>query len=160
MVGGPFLNCMVKCTHNILSGYEQISLSPRKSRVRGTRCPRGNPLRASPRKLIGYFFLGPFLINQQPYGRIHDLTPPKPAPSGTLRSADVSFVRVRSAAIARNAIHGYQFPNSNQPTRLQILYQRPIQAHAIRSWLTSHPKIVLPILFFLLGTLTYTVSTE
>ncbi|KAH0830288.1 RNA12 protein-domain-containing protein [Lanmaoa asiatica] len=71
--------------------------------------------------------------------------------------ANVSFVRVRSAAIARNAIHGYQFPNGNQPTRLQILYQRPIQAHAIRNWLTSHPRIVLPILFFLLGTLTYTV---
>ncbi|KAF8556910.1 hypothetical protein OG21DRAFT_506541 [Imleria badia] len=93
----------------------------------------------------------------RPYGRIRDLTPPKPASAGTLRSADVYFVRVRSAAIARNAIHGYQFPNSTQPTRLQILYQRPIQAHAIRGWLTSHPRIVLPILFFLLGTLTYTI---
>ncbi|KAG9318163.1 RNA12 protein-domain-containing protein [Chiua virens] len=93
----------------------------------------------------------------RPYGRIKDLVPPKPVPTGTSRFADVSFVRVRSAAIVRNTIHGYQFPNSGQPTRLQILYQRPLQAHAIRTWLTSHPRIVLPILFFLLGTLTYTI---
>jgi hypothetical protein len=56
-------------------------------------------------------------------------------------------------------MHGFQLLNTKQPTRLQILYQQPIQAHAIRNWLTSHPRIVLPILFFLLGTLTYTVST-
>ncbi|KAH0826496.1 hypothetical protein J3R83DRAFT_5501 [Lanmaoa asiatica] len=62
----------------------------------------------------------PFSLVQQPYGRIRDLTP-KPALTEALCSADVSFVHVRSAAIARNAIHGHQFPNGNQPTRLTRL---------------------------------------
>ncbi|KAF8431788.1 RNA12 protein-domain-containing protein [Boletus edulis BED1] len=116
-----------------------------------------------PSPLLKVAFEGPDVQEEalyelfRPYGRISDLTPPKPAPAGTLRSADVSFVRVRSAVIARNAMHGYRFPNNNQPTRFQILYERPIRVHAIRNWLTTHPKIVLPILFFLLGTLTYTI---
>ncbi|KIJ60595.1 hypothetical protein HYDPIDRAFT_32020 [Hydnomerulius pinastri MD-312] len=93
----------------------------------------------------------------RPYGRIYDLVAPKPVPNGTLRSAEVSFLRVRSATIARNAIHGYQYSKGGSTTRLQTVYQRPIQAHAIRDWLTAHPRIVLPILFFLLGTLTYTI---
>ncbi|KIJ17097.1 hypothetical protein PAXINDRAFT_167891 [Paxillus involutus ATCC 200175] len=93
----------------------------------------------------------------RPYGRIHDISPPKPVPAGTLRSADISFVRVRSATIARNTVHGYRFSDGGSTTRLQTIYQRPIQVHAIRDWLTAHPKIVLPIIFFLLGTLTYTI---
>ena len=40
---------------------------------------------------------------------------------------------------------------------MRTSYQRPIQAHAIRDWLNSHPKIVLPVFVFLLGTLTYTI---
>ncbi|KAJ8593905.1 hypothetical protein M405DRAFT_930530 [Rhizopogon salebrosus TDB-379] len=93
----------------------------------------------------------------RPYGRIYNLTVPTPVPAGTLRSSDVLFHRVRSATIARNTIHGYTFFNNGAKTRLRTVYQRPIQAHAIRGWLTSHPRIVLPILFFLLGTLTYTI---
>lgn len=42
-------------------------------------------------------------------------------------------------------------------TRMRASYEKPLQAHAVRNWLSSHPKIVLPVLAFLLGTLTYTV---
>ncbi|KAG2149305.1 RNA12 protein-domain-containing protein [Suillus clintonianus] len=93
----------------------------------------------------------------RPCGRIHNITAPTPVPAGTLRSSDIMFHRVRSATIARNTVHGYTFSDGGGTTRLRTVYQHPIQAHAIRDWLTSHPRIVLPILFFLLGTLTYTI---
>jgi hypothetical protein len=41
---------------------------------------------------------------------------------------------------------------------MSMLYEQPLKEKAIRNWLTSHPRIVLPILAFLVGTLTYTVS--
>lgn len=42
-------------------------------------------------------------------------------------------------------------------SRLRLYYERPLKAHAIRDWLSSHPRIVLPIVAFLIGTLSYTV---
>lgn len=93
----------------------------------------------------------------RPCGRILNITAPTPVPAGTLRSSGILFHRVRSATVARNTIHGYTFSGAGGTTRLRTVYQRPIQVHAIRDWLTSHPRIVLPIMFFLLGTLTYTI---
>ena len=74
-----------------------------------------------------------------------------------LRSSQISFHRARSATVARNVIHDFQFSRGSAVTQLQTAYERPIRAHAIRDWITGHPRIVLPILFFFLGTLTYTV---
>ncbi|EGO21697.1 hypothetical protein SERLADRAFT_362954 [Serpula lacrymans var. lacrymans S7.9] len=93
----------------------------------------------------------------RPYGRIQDVSSPVPVPAGTFRSSTVTFQRVRSATIARNVIHGFKFVDSSAPTRLHAIYQPPIQAHAARDWITGHPRIVLPIIVFLLGTLTYTI---
>ncbi|THG98922.1 hypothetical protein EW026_g3341 [Hermanssonia centrifuga] len=96
----------------------------------------------------------------RPYGRIIDLTTPSPVPAGTLRAAQVTFRQVRAAAIARNTIHGLAIPSDASPgslTRLRTTYERPIQAHAIRDYISGHPKIFLPIFVFLLGSLTYTI---
>ena len=41
-------------------------------------------------------------------------------------------------------------------TRLRLFYERPIKAHAIRTWLSTHPRIVIPVAAFLIGTLSYT----
>ncbi|CCO28884.1 Mitochondrial escape protein 2 [Rhizoctonia solani AG-1 IB] len=87
-----------------------------------------------------------------PYGRITKLDPPTPAPAGTLRSATVTYDRVRSGpGIAMAVAPGTKL------TRLSVLYNQPLKEKAIRNWLTSHPRIVLPILAFLIGTITYTV---
>jgi hypothetical protein len=112
----------------------------------------------------------------QPYGRITKLDPPTPAPAGTLRSATVTYDRVRSAVLARNCLHGVNLTTDGDVigrsgpgiamavapgtklTRLSVLYNQPLKEKAIRNWLTSHPRIVLPILAFLIGTITYTVS--
>ncbi|CCM03851.1 uncharacterized protein FIBRA_06000 [Fibroporia radiculosa] len=92
----------------------------------------------------------------RPYGRIQDLTQPSPSSiSGGLRFSTVTFMRVRSATVARNAIHGAHI--SPTGTTLRTMYEAPVQAHVFRDYIASHPRIFLPVLFFLLGTLTYTI---
>lgn len=94
----------------------------------------------------------------QPYGRIVDITAPTPVPAGTLRSSTVFFYNVRSAAIARNVIHGEALSSEDgKITRLALGFERPLKAHAIRDWIAGHPRIVVPVVVFLFGTLTYTV---
>ncbi|ESK85972.1 hypothetical protein Moror_9473 [Moniliophthora roreri MCA 2997] len=124
---------------------------------------RGSPWKedmnrfASP--IIKVVFEGPDVHEEslyrlfRPYGRIQEITEPTPVPAGTLRSSTITFDRVHSATIARNVIHGFQ----HQSTRLRCIYQYPIQGHAIRDWISKHPKIFLPAVFFLIGTLTYTI---
>jgi hypothetical protein len=52
-----------------------------------------------------------------------------------------------------------KFRGSQPPrTRLRTAYQPPVQAHAVRDWISKHPRIAAPIALFLLGSLTYTVS--
>lgn len=80
---------------------------------------------------------------------------PPPAVGG-LRYSIVTFRGVRSAAIARNAVHGARVAPSG--TIIHTTYQAPVQAHAVRDYMASHPRIFLPVLVFLLGTITYTVS--
>ena len=43
-------------------------------------------------------------------------------------------------------------------SRLRLYYERPLKAHAIRDWMSAHPRLVIPIVAFLIGTLSYTVS--
>ncbi|KAJ1307477.1 hypothetical protein OPQ81_001576 [Rhizoctonia solani] len=111
----------------------------------------------------------------RPYGRITKLDPPTPAPAGTLRSATVTYDRVHSAVLARNCLHGVNLTTDGDVigrsgpgialsvapgtkiTRLSMLYDQPIKEKAIRNWLANHPRIVLPVLAFLIGTITYTV---
>ncbi|KJA27306.1 hypothetical protein HYPSUDRAFT_62986 [Hypholoma sublateritium FD-334 SS-4] len=132
---------------------------------------RGSPWKedmnrfASP--ILKVAFEGPDIQEQvlyelcRPYGRIRDVSPPMPAPVGSLRSSTITYQHLHSATIARNVIHGLQVPSPSEPavakTRLRAQYEKPLQAHAIRDWMSSHPKIMLPIIVFLLGTLTYTI---
>ncbi|KZT57165.1 hypothetical protein CALCODRAFT_542165 [Calocera cornea HHB12733] len=106
----------------------------------------------------------------RPYGRIADITTPVPVPAGTLRSSIVRFTATRSAAIARNCLHGvavaphahdlgaiHAIPPDGKLTRLRIVYEKALKDHLIMDWITNHPRIVLPVAAFLLATLTYTI---
>ncbi|KAF7974077.1 hypothetical protein HWV62_13499 [Athelia sp. TMB] len=105
----------------------------------------------------------------RPYGRIEYLNPPGPVPAGTLRSVTAEYAHLRSATIARNVIHNFSFSpdgtsfssssgsGSSSGTRLRAAYVQPIQAHVFRDWVKDHPKTMLPVIVFLLGTLTYTI---
>lgn len=149
-------------------GHDAISLVHSENRVRGTGRPPRSTIQCSAgmsiHPLIYWddYEMSPEHPNLQPYGRINEITRPQPVPIGVPRSSQVNFRRIRSAVNAHNCVHGLMVspvegaPPSQQ-TRLAVLYERPIKAHVINDWVTSHPRIVLPIVFFLLGTLTYTV---
>ncbi|KAJ7286029.1 RNA12 protein-domain-containing protein [Mycena rebaudengoi] len=110
-------------------------------------------------------FDGPDIRDEQlyellrPYGQIMSIIPPAPVPAGTLRSSTALFRHLTAATVARNTIHGMEIsaPGSSSPTKLHATYSSPLHAHAIRDWMSKHPKIVLPIIIFLLGSLTYTI---
>lgn len=106
----------------------------------------------------------------RPYGRVYDIQPPQPVPSGQLRSALLTFSRISTAVNASNCLHGYSTPtktseydlkridpNANVAlSRLRIYYERPLKAHYIRDWISAHPRIALPALAFLIGMFSYT----
>ncbi|KAG6854990.1 hypothetical protein C0991_009813 [Blastosporella zonata] len=131
--------------------------------VKGTPWREDMDRYASP--IINVAFDGPDLQEQslyqlfRPFGRIKDLTMPVPVPAGTMRSSTITFSRLHSATIARNVLHGLNQSHldSAAKTRLRTAYERPVQSHAVRGWISSHPKIMLPLLVFLLGTITYTI---
>ncbi|KAF8589948.1 exonuclease [Ramaria rubella] len=132
---------------------------------------RGKPWREDMRRyaspILRVSFEGPDVSDERiwetlrPYGRILDVKSPGSFPAGTLRFVTVTFERMAYATIAHNCIYGaYVSPSSKDPktlTRLITAYERPLKPHLIREWLASHPRIVFPVLVFLLGTLTYTV---
>ncbi|WVR05410.1 hypothetical protein IAU60_002425 [Kwoniella sp. DSM 27419] len=108
----------------------------------------------------------------RPYGRVADIQPPTPVPAGSLRFATVSFSRVSPAATAINCLHGFSTPTNTADftlkssgeassstipkSRLRLYYERPLKAHAIRDWISGHPRLALPVIAFLIGTLSYT----
>ncbi|KIJ34602.1 hypothetical protein M422DRAFT_70117 [Sphaerobolus stellatus SS14] len=131
---------------------------------------RGRPWREDMRRyaspILKVSFEGPDVSEERiwnllrRYGRIREVQPPTPVPAGTLRSVMVTFERTHSAAIAHNCVYGAWIPglmDETKYTKLHTGYERPIKPHLVRDWLASHPKIVFPIVVFLLGTLTYTV---
>ncbi|KAH9946331.1 RNA12 protein-domain-containing protein [Epithele typhae] len=93
----------------------------------------------------------------RPYGRIRDITSPLPVPAGTLRSAMIHYRDLRASTSARNTLHGFQVPASSNVTTLRTSYAQPIAPHELRNYIANHPRIFLPILFFLVGTVTYAV---
>ncbi|KAH9981472.1 RNA12 protein-domain-containing protein [Lactifluus volemus] len=89
----------------------------------------------------------------RPYGRIIDISAPAPLPSTAYRASTIAFSDIRSSVVARNVAHGHYIGQ----TRLRISFFPPIRVHLIRDWIAKHPRIFFPVIFFLLGTLTYTI---
>lgn len=104
----------------------------------------------------------------QPFGKISDITNPTPVPAGVLRSSTVTFSSIRAATRAHNCIHGFTLVDEpavagsttgGKPTRLATIYEKPIKAHVVRDWISGHPRIVIPVLVFVLGALSFTVRS-
>lgn len=128
------------------------------------------------------FALGSVFDLLRPYGHLSTITPPTPQPALSPRFALVSFTRLHSSTAAVSCLHGLSVPptpprvvtisstpsatplpnpSSNSPatlTRMSFSYVSPLKAHVVRDWISGHPKIALPFLFFLVGTLSYTAS--
>lgn len=93
------------------------------------------------------------------YGKIADITP-QPSDSKVLpKYAHVDFVLVRDAVMARNCMHGFvlQETGSKALTKLRLAYEQRVKPHHIWNWLTSHPRIVIPIVAGFLAAFTVAV---
>ncbi|CEQ40813.1 SPOSA6832_02487, partial [Sporobolomyces salmonicolor] len=90
----------------------------------------------------------------RPYGKIHDIAP-------SPKSARITFTSIRSATSARNCLHSALIPpcppTSTAPTVLRILYQPRNHTSGFKDFITSHPRITLPLLVALLGGVSYAI---
>ncbi|PWN51525.1 hypothetical protein IE53DRAFT_342187 [Violaceomyces palustris] len=84
----------------------------------------------------------------RPYGRILNIEKEKAG------EALVNFSRTRGATSARNCAYGYILPSG---ARLVLNYESARRGKMFWDWLTSHPRIVFPVLAFLIGGISYAV---
>lgn len=96
----------------------------------------------------------------RPYGKLTEITP-QPADSKVLpRFAYLDFARVRYAIVAKNCMHGLwvgEGASGEATTILRLLYEPRIKTHAIRDWLFSHPRLVIPVLAAIIATITVAI---
>lgn len=111
--------------------------------------PGGPAAELTQEQLYSYF---------RPYGKLADITP-QPADSKILpKFAYIDFFDSKRAVLAKNCLHGYVVEEAEgggkDGTILKLGYQQKRTASWAWSWATNHPRIVLPILFLVIGTFT------
>ncbi|KAL6824252.1 RNA12 domain-containing protein [Trichoderma sp. SZMC 28015] len=89
------------------------------------------------------------------YGKIADIIP-QPADSKiTPRYAQIGFPTLRDTIMARNCLHGFVLNEAQgggkNGTKLRLSYVKREKAHSIWNWLTTHPRIVIPIVAALIA---------
>ena len=88
------------------------------------------------------------------YGKLTEILPQPSDSKITPRYAYVDYSRVRFATMARNCMHGYEVPpeegGGKTGTVLKLSYETKKRTNWIWDYLTSHPRIVIPILVALL----------
>ncbi|KAK2071617.1 hypothetical protein P8C59_006025 [Phyllachora maydis] len=95
----------------------------------------------------------------RPYGRIADMTPQPPDSKVLPRFAHVDFVRIRDAIMARNCLHGYHVAAADgvAPATLRLSYEPRVKPRHVWHWLTTHPRIVIPLVAALVAALTVAI---
>ncbi|KAI2625279.1 RNA12 protein-domain-containing protein [Hypomontagnella submonticulosa] len=95
------------------------------------------------------------------YGKIADIQS-QPWDSKVLpKFAYVDFASVRDAIMARNCLHGFvvseELGGGTAGTKLRMSYEQRAKPHRFWEWISSHPRIVIPILVALLTGLTVVI---
>ncbi|KAL5594034.1 uncharacterized protein BROUX77_007381 [Berkeleyomyces rouxiae] len=95
------------------------------------------------------------------YGKISEITS-QPFDSKILpRYAYVDFAAMNDAIMARNCLHGVLVPTElgggKDGTRLQTSYETNVRMRTFWTWITSHPRIVIPIVAAIVATITVSV---
>ncbi|KAF4123602.1 RNA12 protein [Geosmithia morbida] len=89
------------------------------------------------------------------YGKISDIAPQAQDDKALPRYATVAFVNIRDAIMARNCMHGIivgaAMGGGAHGTRLRFSHRARIRPHNIWNWVTTHPRIVIPIVAALLA---------
>lgn len=86
----------------------------------------------------------------RPYGKIHDIVPVSP------KQARIIYTSIRSAASARNCLHAASTSAPHEAV-LRILYADAKRTSYVKDFATSHPRITIPLIVALLGTISYAV---
>lgn len=95
------------------------------------------------------------------YGKISDISS-QPSDSKVLpKYAYVDFSFTRDAIMSRNCLHGLVVPEDlgggKAGTKLRLSYEQKVRPHHIWDWISSHPRIVIPLIAALLATITVIV---
>lgn len=94
----------------------------------------------------------------RPFGLILDIRAPPSQPTDAPHFILVDFVTKRDAANARACLHGQEFTQENKKsTRIGIMYENMAPGATSWAWLTSHPRIAIPLLLVLIAGLSYAV---
>lgn len=92
------------------------------------------------------------------YGKIAEITPQSADSKVLPKFAYVDFVLVRDAIMARNTMHNFVVPEveggGKAGTKIRMSYEQKVKAHHIWSWITGHPRIVIPVVAALIAALT------
>lgn len=95
------------------------------------------------------------------YGKIADISS-QPSDSKVLpKYAYLDFSFTRDAIMARNCLHGLLVPENlgggKAGTKLRLSYEQKVRPHHIWDWISSHPRIIIPLVAALLATITVIV---
>lgn len=89
------------------------------------------------------------------FGKIADIVPQPQDNKTTPRYAHLSFPLLRDAIMARNCMHGFVVDKAlgggTAGTLLRMSYVKRVKAHNIWNWLTSHPRVVVPVVAALIA---------
>ncbi|KAI4178195.1 MAG: hypothetical protein L6R41_008502, partial [Letrouitia leprolyta] len=92
------------------------------------------------------------------YGKLGDITPQPSGSKDLPKYAMLSYDNIRDAIMAKNCMHGFVVSVSEgggkYGTILKMVYEQHAKAHAWRDWIFNHPRIVIPVLAALVGSMT------
>ncbi|TIA97672.1 hypothetical protein E3P77_02952 [Wallemia ichthyophaga] len=81
------------------------------------------------------------------YGRIMEIE----SSSGGF---DLTYQSTSASTAARSCVHGFV---TDSGTKLKLTYQPRVSKHFYKDWIMSHPRIVVPLLVFLIGAVSYVI---
>ncbi|KAF2083889.1 hypothetical protein K490DRAFT_50506 [Saccharata proteae CBS 121410] len=106
----------------------------------------------SPEQLYSFF---------RPYGKLNDIITQPPDSKILPKFAYLDFALGRRAIMAKNCLHGIkvaeQQGGGKAGTLLRLTYEPRVKTHWIKDWFFSHPRIVIPAILAILGTITVAV---
>lgn len=95
------------------------------------------------------------------YGRIGDIVSQAADSKVLPKYALVDFASAKDAIMARNCMHGLvvleNMGGGKTGTKLRLSYEQKVKAHHIWDWMSSHPRIVIPIVAALLAAITVVI---
>lgn len=95
------------------------------------------------------------------YGRIGDIVSQAADSKILPKYALVDFASTKDAIMARNCMHGLvvaeNMGGGKAGTKLRLSYEQKVKAHHIWDWISSHPRIVIPIVAALLAAITVVI---